>query len=487
LYSGTTDSTSSGEIVNFSFSNTERWQDYHLRFLNTIEGGTNSGYLNLQEVHFYYSESSFLNASFEASPESGYPPLEVAFNDTSTAGTLPITSWLWDFNDYSQSNHPSNASHTFNLNGTYNVTMTVGDGVGSYTAFKNITVGEAPVAPGLWNVTIHVKDKNSVNLENASITLVTDEIVLEGKTNSVGIYQFIAVPGTAAALISVRKTGYPEYVETFTITSDLTKEIILGGMGIKLYVDVKDSIYGTFIDNVDVGIKNTTSGIWRNKSGSGGYLYYDSTGANYEYPLKIGQTVVVAASKAGYRPDSKTVTIPNNFYTVTLNLVNINGSAPSSGNFTAVIAVADMETGLMINGASVAINELGWIRATNGAGTALFYNVPVGSYSSLVSADGYQSVTSDISGSDQETSMKRVDLLKNGYHQDDDGNIIGPGGTPVVPGGGTIPGAGGNTTAAAANDKAANAITIFLDNAVSIGSFVFILLMIWFVKKIFWS
>ena len=86
--------------------------------------------------------------SFNATPETGFPPLTVAFNDTSTAGTLPITSWLWDFNDFSQSNHPSNASHTFNLNGTYNVTMTISDGIGSYTAFKNITVGVPPSIPG---------------------------------------------------------------------------------------------------------------------------------------------------------------------------------------------------------------------------------------------------------------------------------------------------------------------------------------------------
>ena len=275
------------------------------------------------------------------------PPLAVNFTDTSTPGSSPITIWLWDFNDYSQSNHPSNASHTFNLNGTYNVTMTISDGIGSYTAFKNITVGEAPAIPGSYDLTVHVKDSTGVHIEGAHISLlVSNGTVLTNYTNAVGISNFIAVPGSAAAIVDVTKAGYPEYIETFTIASSFTKEVTLGPTGIKLYVDVKDSIYGSYINNIGFGVKNTTSGVWRNSTGQSGALYIDSTGASHEYPLAIGQTVVVAASKAGYLPDWESVTIAQDEQIVTLQLVNINGSAPSSGNFTAVIAAASMTTGL---------------------------------------------------------------------------------------------------------------------------------------------
>lgn len=431
--------------------------------------------------------------SFNATPETGYPPLTVAFNDTSTPGTNPITSWLWDFNDYSQSNHPSNASHTFLMNGTYNVTMTVGDGVGEYTAFKNITVGEAPAIPGSYDLTVHVKDSAGVHIEGAHISLlVSNGTVLTNYTNAVGISNFIAVPGSAAAIIDVTKAGYAEYIETFTIASSFTKEVTISQSGVKFYVDVKDSIYGSYLNNIDFGVKNTTSGVWRNVSNRPGALYVDSTGLLANEPLSIGQTVIVAASKAGYRSDwdSITLTQAEPPLLVTLQLVNINGSAPSSGNFTGVIALRNGLTGVEIPGGSVTINELGRMASTNGAGVAMFYNVPVGSYSLLASATGYPAVTDDITGTDQETVMKSITLLPTGYvwgpdPDDPDGPpiIIDPDGNPYQPWNPDydpdVPGA------TEANDRAADAITSFLDNAVGIAGLVFILLLFWFVKKIF--
>ena len=196
----------------------------------------------------------------------------------------------------------------------------------------------------------------------------------------------------------------------------------------------------------------------------------------------------MAASKAGYLSDWESVTIPSDEYTVTLQLVNINGSAPSSGNFTAVIAAASMTTGLEIPGASITINELGRMAGTNGAGVAMFYNVPVGSYSLLVSAPGYNSATSDITGTDQETVMKRVDLLPTGYHQNENGTIIDPNGNPYRPWDPNYPGSpgytGGNNTS---NEKAAAGITAFLDNIIGVGAFILILILGWFVKKIVFS
>ena len=72
------------------------------------------------------------------------------------------------------------------------------------------------------------------------------------------------------------------------------------------------------------------------------------------------------------------------------------------------------------------MNELGRMASTNAAGVAMFYNVPVGSYSLQVSAPGYQSATSDITGTNQDTVMKRVNLLPNGFRQNENGTIIDP-------------------------------------------------------------
>ena len=86
-------------------------------------------------------------ADFEANQTSGPPPLTVVFADRSESGTLPITSWSWDFGDQSKSGQP-NPSHVYTGVGTYTVSLTVTTGIGSDTKTKTdyiiVGVGEAP-------------------------------------------------------------------------------------------------------------------------------------------------------------------------------------------------------------------------------------------------------------------------------------------------------------------------------------------------------
>jgi len=63
-----------------------------------------------------------------------------AFNNSSTAGTLPITNWNWEFGDGSTSNLQS-PTYAFNNEGTYSVTLTATDAFGcSNSSTQNITL-----------------------------------------------------------------------------------------------------------------------------------------------------------------------------------------------------------------------------------------------------------------------------------------------------------------------------------------------------------
>jgi len=86
-------------------------------------------------------------ADFSASPRTGEGPLQVTFNDISTAGAAPITEYLWDFGDGSTS-QDVNPVHTFEDPGTYTVKLTVTTAIGESTKTKAnfITVQQRPVA-----------------------------------------------------------------------------------------------------------------------------------------------------------------------------------------------------------------------------------------------------------------------------------------------------------------------------------------------------
>ena len=85
-------------------------------------------------------------ASFTKSASSGAAPLTVNFTDTST--NTP-TGWSWNFGDGSPASIDQLPTHTYTAGGTYNVTLTATNAVGSNTsAAQTVTVTAAPpVAP----------------------------------------------------------------------------------------------------------------------------------------------------------------------------------------------------------------------------------------------------------------------------------------------------------------------------------------------------
>lgn len=85
-------------------------------------------------------------AYFDASPRSGLIPLTVDFEDRSAGGP---TSWAWDFGDGGGST-AQNPSHEYTTIGTYTVTLTVTNTLGSDTAvapsYVSVFEPEAPAA-----------------------------------------------------------------------------------------------------------------------------------------------------------------------------------------------------------------------------------------------------------------------------------------------------------------------------------------------------
>ncbi|MBO3746602.1 PQQ-dependent sugar dehydrogenase [Streptosporangiaceae bacterium NEAU-GS5] len=81
-------------------------------------------------------------AKASATPADGLAPLSVAFSSEGTADPDPGTNltYAWDFKDGSTSTDP-NPTHVFTTDGTYEVSLTVSDGVKTSVATRRVTVG----------------------------------------------------------------------------------------------------------------------------------------------------------------------------------------------------------------------------------------------------------------------------------------------------------------------------------------------------------
>jgi PKD repeat protein len=99
-------------------------------------------------------------ADFQGIPQSGSVPLAVTFKDMSAGNP---TTWSWTFGD-GGSSADQNPSHTYTKAGTYGVTLTVTNALGTSTRVKGgyITIGVPPTAdftgvPGSGPVPLAVK------------------------------------------------------------------------------------------------------------------------------------------------------------------------------------------------------------------------------------------------------------------------------------------------------------------------------------------
>ncbi len=76
-------------------------------------------------------------ASLTATPTTGVAPLSVEFQDTSSPGSWPVTTWSWNFGDGSAVSTLQNPTHVYTSRGLYSVSLTVSD---AYNTSNTITI-----------------------------------------------------------------------------------------------------------------------------------------------------------------------------------------------------------------------------------------------------------------------------------------------------------------------------------------------------------
>jgi PKD repeat protein len=187
-----------------------------------------------------------------------------------------------------------------------------------------------------------------------------------------------------------------------------------------LNVDFRDINTNNYLQSPTVGIKNTTSGLWRNTTFPTGAVSLSSTGTNGEFPLIVGQVVTIAGSAYGYQPLFQNVTLPYNNYNLLLYLTPLN-QTPTNGNWNLKVRVIANRDAQPIGSATVTLTTgvTGpgtYQQYTDFAtGTASFLNVSASSTALVnVVKQGYQAGTAYTPVVPNSTQQITIQLVKIG-------------------------------------------------------------------------
>jgi hypothetical protein len=119
-------------------------------------------------------------------------PFTATFTDTSDASP---TKWLWDFGDGTTSTE-KNPTHKYKSTGTYNVTLTVWNDLGSDTTSQQYVIDVAPVKIAGVNSTL--KATSTPGNDNETIAIITPSPIVTSITGNETIVPTTTTPSVTA-------------------------------------------------------------------------------------------------------------------------------------------------------------------------------------------------------------------------------------------------------------------------------------------------
>ena len=270
--SGMTENENGEGIFLSHLDNLKPGTTYYLRAYAVNAAGTAYG------NQIVFTTGNLPDIAFSGTPTSGYAPLIVNFSDQSTNNP---TSWNWDFGDGTESTE-QNPIKTYDLPGTYTVSLTVGNKFGSETHRKSdyIIVTKPETAfTTTWNthlgegttVTVALAGEVNATIDwgDGNITIVTTPGPHTHDYGTDGTYT-VKITGTVTAynswlnggliserqkLVSVDSWGHMGFINLFGAFNGASNLISVpdDSKGIEGVTNMKGMFFAAKAFNQDIG------------------------------------------------------------------------------------------------------------------------------------------------------------------------------------------------------------------------------------------
>jgi YVTN family beta-propeller protein len=229
-------------------------------------------------------------ANFSSNTTSGYAPLSVQFNDSSTNAT----SWNWDFGDGANSTL-KNPTHVYSVKGNYTVNLTVSNVNGTNSKTAEITPYSRPYAyiPNQVSNNVSVIDTSnnrvvaSVNVGSYPYGVAVNQNGTKVYVTNQGSYT-VSVINTTTNTVSATVTGF-YYPQGVAVRPDGKKVYVANYFGKN--VSVIDTATNTITATVKVG--DFPNGIAVNSAGT--KVYVTNQGNNNISVIDTSNNTVVAS------------------------------------------------------------------------------------------------------------------------------------------------------------------------------------------------
>lgn len=317
------------------------------------------------------------NAAFTATPYYGTAPLTVYFTDASSRSP---TSWAWEFGDGWGSN-ARNPTHTYVTPGTYTVSLTAYNSVGSgvVTETDYIIVNAVPQPSDAILNGYAYDNANNIPLDGVTITIRNETYTATNTSYSGGFYQFTGL-STGTYTVKGEKPGYltsPEYAVQLYSGAVVQRDISLGVSGVAIAGTVYDAVTGKAVNGADITATQGSTTFTDTSAGSGQYTLNG---------LPTGVETTISATFAGYSHTPITITPTSSIQTTDLYLlpdvISHNGTALAG-------LVTRSDTYHAIQNAQVTLSSNA-NATTSPTGFYLFDDLAPGSYYVSATAAGYE-------------------------------------------------------------------------------------------------